>query len=125
MFQLCFCRGDTKRKMDVHKKFTFAITLFIILLVGGSYIYSNIEGWRYLDSVYFTVATVTTVGYGDIVPQTDTGKIFTIFFSFLGIGMALYFFTLSGKYIYRKQLFAQLKGSKKIKGYRGTRLVKK
>lgn len=110
--------------MELHKKFTFAIAVFLILLFGGSYIYSSIEGWRYLDSVYFTVATVTTVGYGDIVPQTDAGKIFTMFFSFFGIGMAFYFFTLFGRYIYRRQLFAQLKDAKKIRGYRGTRLVK-
>lgn len=110
--------------MDLHKKFTFAIIVFLLLLVGGSYVYSSVEGWRYLDSLYFTVATVTTVGYGDFIPQTDTGKIFTIFFSFAGIGMALYFFTLSGKYVYRQQLFAQLKNSNKIKGSRGTRLVK-
>jgi hypothetical protein len=111
--------------MDIHKKFTFAITLFLILLVGGTYVYSSVEDWRYIDAAYFTVATVTTVGYGDFVPITDTGKIFTMFFSFLGIGMTLYFFTLFGKYFYRKQLFAQLKGSNKIKGHRGTTLVKK
>ena len=74
--------------------------------------------------MYFTVVTVTTVGYGDFAPSTDIGKIFTIFFSFFGIGMALYFFTLFGKYVYRRQLFAQLKDLKMIKGYRGTRLVK-
>jgi hypothetical protein len=110
--------------MEVYKKFAFAFIFFFILLFGASYVYYSVEGWRYLDAVYFSVATVTTVGYGDLVPQTDTGKIFTIFFSFLGIGMVLYFFTLFGKYIYRKQLFAQLKYSKKIKGNRGTKLVK-
>jgi len=110
--------------VKMHKKFTFTIVLFFILLFGGSYVYSSIEGWRYLDSLYFSVATVTTVGYGDMVPQTDLGKVFTMFFSFLGIGMVLYFFTLFGKYVYRKQLFAQLKDLKKIKGTRGTRLVR-
>ena len=75
--------------------------------------------------MYFVVATVTTVGYGDIVPHTDIGKIFTIFFSFFGVGMALYFFTLLGRYVYRKQLFAQLKNAKKIKSSRGTKLVRK
>ena len=110
--------------MNIHKKFIFAIVLFLILLFGSSYVYSNIEGWRYLDSLYFSVATVTTVGYGDFSPVTDVGKIYTIFFSFFGIGMALYFFTLSGKYVYRKQLFSQLKTLKKIKRSGGTRLVK-
>jgi len=88
--------------MDLHKKFIFAIIIFFIFLFGGILAYSHIEGWRYLDSAYFTVATVTTIGYGDFVPKTDMGKIFTIFFSFLGIGMAFYFVTLFGKYIYKK-----------------------
>ena len=95
--------------MDLHKKFIFAITVFLILLFGGTFVYSSIEGWRYIDSAYFTVATVTTIGYGDIVPQTDRGKLFTIFFSFLGIGMAFYFFTLFGKYIYKKTFQDELK----------------
>lgn len=111
--------------MKFHKKITFAIIFFLVFLLSGAYIYSNIEGWRYIDSLYFSVATVTTVGYGDFVPQTDIGKIFTIFFSLIGIGMAFYFFTLLGKYVYIQQLFAKLKDSKRIKGNRGTRLVKK
>ena len=88
--------------MNLHKKFAFAIIIFLIFLSGGILAYSSIEGWRYIDSAYFTIATVTTIGYGDIVPQTDIGKIFTMFFSFFGIGMAFYFFTLFGKYIYKK-----------------------
>jgi len=95
--------------MNLHKKFTFAITVFLILLFGGTLIYSSIEGWNYLDSLYFIVITITTIGYGDIVPQTNMGKIFTIFFSFLGIGMAFYFFTLFGKYIYKKTFDERLK----------------
>ena len=94
--------------MNLHKKFTFAIVLFLILLVGGTFLYSFIEKWSFLDSLYFAVVTVTTIGYGDLVPQTNLGKIFTIFFSFFGIAMAFYFFTLFGKYIYRKTFHNEL-----------------
>jgi len=90
--------------MNLYKKYTFAIIVFLILLSGGAFAYSSIEKWNYLDSLYFTVVTVTTIGYGDLVPQTDMGKIFTIFFSFLGIGMAFY-----GKYIYKKTFESKLK----------------
>ena len=95
--------------MELYQKSTFAIIVFLIFLSGGTFAYASIEGWNYLDSLYFTVVTVTTIGYGDLVPQTDMGKIFTIFFSFLGIGMAFYFFTLFGKYIYKKTFENKLK----------------
>jgi len=95
--------------MNLYKKFSYAIIAFIILLVIGTFIYSFVEGWSYLDSLYFIVITVTTIGYGDFAPQTDLGKIFTIFFSFLGIGMAFYFFSLFGKYVYKKTFQTELK----------------
>lgn len=88
--------------MHLYKRLVFAVVLFIILLIGASFFYSAVEGWNNLDSLYFTVATVTTVGYGDFVPQTNTGKIFTIFFPFIGIAMVFYFISLMGKYVFRK-----------------------
>jgi voltage-gated potassium channel len=95
--------------MDLHKKFIFAIIFFLTFLFGGTFIYSYLEGWNYIDSLYFTVVTVTTIGYGDFFPKTNIGKIFTMFFSFFGIGMAFYFFTLFGKYISKKTFKEELK----------------
>ena len=75
----------------------------------GAFFYSYAEGWNYLDSLYFTVVTVTTIGYGDFAPQTNIGKIFTMFFPFIGIAMAFYFFSIVGKYIYKKTFESKLK----------------
>ena len=110
--------------MQSTKKFKFVIILFFILLFLGAYAYHLIEGWRYIDSLYFTVATATTVGYGDFVPQTDLGKIFTMVFSFLGIGFVLYLFTLAGRYVYLNQLFSRLRQEKKLGGSRGYKKIK-
>ena len=95
--------------MNLHKKLVFAIIIFLSFLTMGTLTYSFIEGWKYLDSIYFVVATVTTLGYGDFVPLTNIGKIFTMFFSFFGIGMAFYFFSLFAKYIYKKTFQGELK----------------
>ena len=95
------------------------VLIFIILLFGGASIFSSLENWRYLDSIYFTVVTVTTVGYGDIYPQTDIGKVITIIFSFAGIGLALYFFSLIGKYLFREQVKRELIRKGRVKENKG------
>ncbi len=60
-------------------------TLFIILF--GAVFYRVVEGWRWLDAFYFTVITLTTVGYGDLAPQTDAAKLFTMFYILVGLGI--------------------------------------
>ena len=61
------------------------------LLLIGTIFYSVVEGWRLLDSLYFCVVTLTTVGLGDFTPQTDLGKVFTIFYVLAGISVILAF----------------------------------
>ncbi len=58
----------------------------------------------YLDSTYFLVITATTIGYGDIVPVTNVGKIVTIFYSFLGIATAFYAISLIIHYVFEKRM---------------------
>ncbi|KAB7529640.1 two pore domain potassium channel family protein [Flagellimonas olearia] len=58
----------------------------MFLLIGSTLFYSQTEHWSVIDSLYFSVMTMATVGYGDFVPTTDLGKIFTIIYAFLSIG---------------------------------------
>ena len=71
-------------------RLTYVSIVILILLFGGAALFSKIEQWRYLDALYFSAATMTTIGYGDFVPKTDTGKMLTIVFAFSGIGSVLY-----------------------------------
>lgn len=57
------------------------------LLIIGSIFYRNVEGWSWIDSFYFTVVTLTTVGYGDFAPETNLGKLFTVLYIIMGLGM--------------------------------------
>jgi len=75
---------------EYHKKLFYVILVLLLTLFLGASFYHYAENWRYLDALYFTTATMTTIGYGDITPRTDGGKIFTIFFAFVGVGLALY-----------------------------------
>jgi voltage-gated potassium channel len=61
---------------------------FAVLLIAlGSAFYWRVEKWSYVDAVYFSVVTLTTVGYGDMAPQTDAGKLFTVGYILIGLGV--------------------------------------
>lgn len=83
-------RMEVEEHKNFHRRIIYITLIIFIFLFGGATYYHYIEEWRYLDALYFTSYTLTTVGYGDIVPKTDAGKIFTIFYVFAGVGMVLY-----------------------------------
>lgn len=110
--------------MKFKNPFLITIIIFITILFLGSYIFHQIEGWRYLDSLYFTVVTSTTIGYGDFVPKTDLGKIFTMFYCFFGISMVFYFITLIGRYFLSRHVKEKLAVGGRITKNRGIRVLK-
>jgi hypothetical protein len=62
----------------------------VILLLVGTAGYSIIEGWSPLESLYMTVITLATIGYGEIKPLSAGGRIFTIFIIVFGVGNVAY-----------------------------------
>ncbi|MGB4758899.1 MAG: potassium channel family protein [Candidatus Saccharimonadales bacterium] len=60
----------------------------------GTVFYHIVEHFKWLDSLYFCVVTLATVGYGDFVPKTDLGKAFTIFYILVGVGIIATFANL-------------------------------
>jgi len=65
--------------------------LVVLTLLSGTVFYRGVEEWSLLDSLYFSVVTLTTVGYGDLAPSTALSKIFTVVYLFVGIGLILGF----------------------------------
>ena len=80
---------------------TIVIGSFVIFSVESQHPDSQIN--TMLDAVWWTVATVTTVGYGDIVPVTETGKIVAIFYMFFGIGVLALFISVLGTQFYKNR----------------------
>lgn len=63
------------------------LTVAMVVLSIGTVFYHYVESLSWLDAFYFSTITLTTIGYGDISPKTDLGKLFTIPYSIMGIAI--------------------------------------
>jgi hypothetical protein len=68
-------------------KFRALAYLAAVSLATGTVFYWRFEDWSFLDSLYFSVITLTTVGYGDLSPTRTGTKIFTIVYVLFGLGI--------------------------------------
>lgn len=63
------------------------LAILLVYISFGATFYHYVEHWNWLNSFYFVVITLSTVGYGDFSPHTDAGKLFTMPYVFIGIGL--------------------------------------
>lgn len=81
---------ETKTKRFHHlnnsrkAKWISSLAIFVYLFIGTLTYALWIPSWNVADALYFSVATLTTIGYGDIIPETDGQRAFTIFYILLG-----------------------------------------
>ncbi|KAI0263046.1 hypothetical protein BC834DRAFT_888846 [Gloeopeniophorella convolvens] len=75
---------DERRSLYI--KLGLAWTLFFTFWTIGSLIFSQTENWAYGTAMYFCFITFTTIGYGDVAPQTALGRSIFIFWALLGVG---------------------------------------
>jgi voltage-gated potassium channel len=90
------------------------VYVFIGVIAVGAIGYIAIEGWSFLDAIYMTVTTITTVGYREVFPLSDNGRIFTIFLIIGGVGGALYALTGIVGYVIEGQ-FGTTRGRRRMK----------
>ncbi len=77
------------------------VTSAALVIALGTWFYARQEGWSVVDSLYFTVMTLTTVGYGDLAPSTTLTRLFTVVFVLVGIGILLGFIDVVAKHARR------------------------
>lgn len=90
-------RLTEKQQRQLLRYFRIAALAAIAMIIGGAFFYHHVENLSWVDSIYFCVITLATVGYGDITPHTDIGKIFTIFYILSGVGIIATFANLAIK----------------------------
>jgi voltage-gated potassium channel len=93
----------TTRRLFGDPQFRSLLLLVVLTLVGGTIFYSLQEGWNVVDAFYFSAITLTTVGLGDLSPETTIGKLFTVVYIFAGIGIILGFIETVAKEAIERQ----------------------
>jgi len=89
------------------KKMIYALVMLCCVYVAAIAVYHYAEGWGWEDSIYFTTSTVTTVGYGDLVPHSYHGRLITIPLMWIGIAVGFYF-------IYTLQEYGRARAEERI-----------
>lgn len=83
-----------KESFDRHV-YRILLALAVSMIAIGTVVYHIVEKFPWVDSYYFSVITLATVGYGDYVPHTTFGKLFTTFYVFVGVGILTTFISYS------------------------------
>lgn len=111
------------RRHQIAHRLTSCIVALLLVLAAGTASFHYVEGLRLLDAFYLTGLTVTTVGYGDITPHTDLGRILSVLFALSGISIVLYsatmlgalYFSYQDKYLMRNHKVIRRKMRKMIR----------
>lgn len=74
--------------MNPRRRLAVAVVLIVFLIASGTFGYSSIEGWNFSDSLYMTFITLTTVGFSEVHPLDQSGRVFTVVFLVVGFGAA-------------------------------------
>ncbi|PKP33760.1 MAG: potassium channel protein [Bacteroidetes bacterium HGW-Bacteroidetes-17] len=101
--------------MEVHRnktKLTYAVLLLILLMTFGILGFILIEDFNLLDSVYMTIITVSTVGFGEVQPLSSSGKMFTSILILLSLGVLTYVVSIITTQFFEGQLSHLISGYK-------------
>jgi voltage-gated potassium channel len=87
---MVFLRSGVSTAVLARFRILRAFILFAMTLLVGTLGYRHLEDWSLMDGLYMTVITMTTIGYGETGPLSETGRAFTILLSLISVGIGGY-----------------------------------
>ena len=91
-------------RMSLSSQLVAAIGAFFATLAVGTIGFHWLEGWTWIEAFYFSTYTLTTVGYGDYLPTTDTSRLCASLYMIVGVTIALAALGIVGtNYISRRE----------------------
>ncbi len=117
---------DGRLATGASKRIFRSLGMLVLVVVVGTAGYMRIEGWRFLDALYMTVITITTVGFGEVAALSETGRTFTVILIFMGMGIMAYAVGMVGQVMIEFQLrsiFGRRKVGLKIKSIKNHYII--
>jgi len=97
---------STRTPLRTPFRIRYALMALTAALLFGTVGFHLIEGWSLADSLYVTVQTLTTVGYGDQTPQRGTGRLFAVIVMLMGAGGVAYAASIIVQSVVQSELIA-------------------
>ena len=91
------------------RRLAWIIAVLMVLTAVGTGWFWLVEGWSLLDATYMTVITLSTVGYGEVRPLSDRGRVFVIVYLVFGLGVFLFAIAQLGEMVVRAEMRNWLK----------------
>lgn len=93
--------------MDENQRIKTEIIVASTTLLGwigiGTLVFHRLEGWTWIQSFYFSVVTITTVGYGDLTPSSEISRLCTAIYILVGVAIGLVTLSIVGSHILRNR----------------------
>ncbi|MCL5023248.1 MAG: potassium channel protein [Nitrospirae bacterium] len=102
----------------VRRQFIFSVILLLVVILTGTGGYAVFEKWSFLDALYMTITTITTVGFREVHDLSNGGRIFTLVLIVFGVGTILYTLNNAARIVIEgemREFFGRRKVEKKIR----------
>lgn len=106
--------GWLARSEPTKREIVLASLFLATLMLTGTAGYSIIEGWYWLDGLYMTFITLSTIGFAEVKTLSYPGRVFTIFIGLVGIGTVAFIATRMAQLLLTSEIISRRHMNKRI-----------